>query len=145
MKGPKPKLQNVIPMKGDTKRRTPDAPDFMSDEGRGVWARLAPIMVAKDRLEPHYHDMFAAYCESTADYIRFTGEIAMAGSWYQVKTRNGLQEKKRATWTQRNEAFTSMTRISALFGMTPVDERRLSGDGQGNLLDELEAVMNGTN
>lgn len=98
MKGSKPKVDNVIPMKGDGQRPVPDAPEFMSTEGREVWGRLAPVMMVKNRLEPHYEDLFAAYCEAVADFIRHTGDLAMMGSYYQTKTRNGVQEKKRAPW-----------------------------------------------
>lgn len=144
MKGAKPKLDNVIPMKGDAMRQTPDAPDFMSDEGRAVWDRLAPIMVRKERLEPHFEDMFAVYCEAAADFIRFTGEVAAFGSWYEVETRNGMQQKKRAVWGLRQDAMATMQRLSAVFGLSPVDEKRFSISGQGDLLAELEKTLNGT-
>ncbi|PYE80825.1 P27 family phage terminase small subunit [Pseudoroseicyclus aestuarii] len=142
MRGPKPILDNVIPMKGDAAPRpVPPALDWMSDEGRAAWEELAPVMVAKDRLEPHYADLFAAYCEAVGDFMRFTGDLAMMGSYYEVSTRNGLQEKKRAAWGQRQEALANMQRIGALFGMSPVDERRLSGGGQGDLFEDLKRQL----
>ena len=143
MKGSKPKVDNVIPMKGDVVRPVPDAPEFMTSEGRDVWGRLAPVMMAKNRLEPHYEDMFAGYCEAVADFIRHTGDLAAMGSYYQTKTRNGLQEKKRAAWGQRQDALATMQRIGALFGMSPVDEQRISNGAQGSFLDELEKALSG--
>lgn len=143
MKGAKPGLGNVIPMKGDMPFHVPAAPDFMSDEGREVWGRLAPIMAQKSRLEPQHVDLFGAYCEACADFIRFTGDIAAFGSWFETEGRHGKQEKRRVVWTQRNDALATMQRISALFGMSPVDERRLDGGGQGDLFDEIERVLSG--
>lgn len=143
MKGAKPGLKNVIPMKGDSIRHVPDAPEFMSDDGRAVWERLAPIAVQKERLEPHFEDMFAAYCEAVADFIRFTGEMAAFGTYYATEGRHGRQEKKRAIWGQRQDALSSMQRLSALFGMSPVDESRIGSAGQGDLLAMLEKQLNG--
>lgn len=145
MKGRKPELGNVIPFKGETglERPVPPAPDFMSDEGRRVWDDLAPHLVKLDRLKPIYELQFAAYCEAAGDFIRFTGEIAAFGSYFETITRNGRQEKKRATWGQRNDALATMTRLSALFGLSPVDERRLSVSGQGDLFADMMRELKG--
>jgi len=124
-------------------RPVPPAPDFMSDEGRKVWEDLAPHLVKLDRLKPHYELQLAAYCEAAGDFIRFTGEIAAFGSWFTTQTRNGTQEKKRATWGQRNDALATMTRLSALFGLSPVDERRLAVSNQGDLFDDLMRQLRG--
>ena len=145
MKGAKPALDNVLPMKGDIRKSVPDAPDFMSSEGRDVWERLASIQVSKERLEPQHADMFAAYCEAVADFIRFTGDLAMMGTYFSVKTRNGDQEKKRAAWTQRQDAIATMRQLSSVFGMSPVDEARFSSGGQGDLFDQIMNQLNGTN
>lgn len=143
MKGRKPSVQNVVPMRGDMSPHVPEAPEWMSAEGRETWDRLAPIMVARRRLEPHFTDPFATYCEAVADVIRFTGDLAAFGTWYEVKTRNGLQQKKRAVWGQRQEAITVMNQLAARFGMTPVDEARLSVGGQGDLFDEILKKLDG--
>ena len=145
MQGRKPELGNVIPMKAEfaLERPVPPAPEFMSDEGRRVWDDLAPHLVKLDRLKPIYELQFAAYCESAADFIRFTGEIAAFGSWFVTETRNGKQEKKRATWGQRNDALSNMQRLATVFGLTPVDERRLDSGGQGDLFADLMAELKG--
>jgi phage terminase small subunit len=143
MKGAKPELGNVLPYKGDTKRPVPPAPDFMSEEGRRVWTELAPALVAKDRLDPIYEINFASYCEAAADFIRFTGELAAFGSYFETQTRNGKQEKHRAPWKQRQEAVATMMRWSAVFGLTPVDEKRVGLAGQGDLFEDLMKQLNG--
>ena len=144
MKGAKPALDNVLPMKGDIRKSVPDAPDFMSSEARDVWERRASIQVSKERLEPQHADLFAAYCEAVADFIRFTGDLAMMGTYFSVKTRNGDQEKKRAAWGQRQDALATMRQLSALFGMSPVDEARFRNGGQGDLLNDLMKQLDGT-
>ena len=138
MKGAKPDLRNVIPMKGDVAMRpVPDAPDFMSDTARKVWDELAGGLVGKGRLEPQFIYQFAAYCEAVAAFIETTGCIAMEGRYYETQTRNGLQQKKTASWGQQQEAISTMGRLSALFGMSPVDEARLKVTGQGDLFKDL--------
>ncbi|MDR7125511.1 P27 family phage terminase small subunit [Pseudotabrizicola sp. 4114] len=138
MKGAKPDLRNVIPMKGDVAPRpVPDAPEFMSDTARKVWDELAGVLVGKGRLEPSYVYQFAAYCESVANFIETTACLAIEGKYYETKTRNGLQQKKTASWGQQQEAMSAMARGAALFGLSPVDEARLKVTGQGDLFDDL--------
>lgn len=145
MKGAKPGLDNVVPMKGDIVRKVPDAPDWMSFEGRKVWEELAGMLVAKERLAPDHHYQFAAYCESVANFIQGTALIATNGMWYEVETRNGRQQKKTAGWALQQEAMNAMRRDSALFGLSPVDDARLGAGGQGDLFDELmKQLKNGT-
>lgn len=144
MKGRLPGLGNVVPFKGDTvERPIPPAPDFMSEDGRRVWDDLAPYLVKLDRLKPQFELTFAAYCEAAGDFVRFTGEIAAFGSWFETQTRNGKQEKKRATWGQRNDAIATMRQFSALFGLTPVDEKRIGLVGQGDLFEDLMRELKG--
>lgn len=143
MKGPKPNLKNVIPMKGDEVAEVPSPPDHMTELGAEIWVKLAPIMSKKGRLEAHYQDLFRVYCEAAGDVIRFTIKLDDLGFNYTAKTRNGIQEKKRADWGQRQEAIATLARIGALFGMSPVDEARLSTGGQGDMLDALRKAVSG--
>lgn len=144
MKGRMPSLENVIPFKGDEVGRVvPEAPEWMTDQARKVWDELAGLLVSKDRLRPEYSYQFAGYCESVANFYNATADLAIAGYYFETKTRNGLQQKKRAMWGVQQEALAAMTRLSALFGLSPVDEARLrTGGGQGDLfarlMDELK-------
>lgn len=143
MKGAKPQpAGKVIPMKGDTARPVLEAPDMLTDLGKEVWAELAPILARQGRLEPHYRYQFASYCESVATFISATNDIALEGRWYEVQTRNGLQKKRTAAFNIQQEAGNAMRRDAALFGLSPVDESRLSGDGQGDLFDQIMNQLN---
>lgn len=144
MRGRKPVVENVVPMRGDMPKPVPTPPDLMSDPARAVWHRLAPEMVKVDRLKPHYEDIFAAYCEAVADVIELSSNIALEGRTYSVMTRNGLQQKKTANWQARQDALANLRQLGALFGMTPVDEARLSSGGQGDLFDDLLRQLRGS-
>ena len=143
MRGRKPALDNVVPMKGTIEKHVPAAPDWMSEKAREVWDELAPVLVMKDRLEPAYAYQFAGYCESVAAFIETTGCIAVEGRYYETTTRNGIQQKKTASWGQQQEALNAMRRDSALFGLAPVDEARLKGGGQGDLFAMLKEQLDG--
>lgn len=145
MKGAKPSLQNVIPMKGDMVRPAPDAPDHLQPEDREVWERLAPILVNKGRLEPEYEDSFAAFCIMAGQVFRSASDIAILGTYYEAETRNGIQQKHRAAWVQLQQAIAVMNQLSARFGLTPVDDARLKGGGQGDLFDDLMRKLDGGN
>lgn len=146
MKGRMPNLQNVVPFRGDDiDRSSPEAPDWMTDQARQVWAELAGLLVAKDRLRPEYVYQFAGYCESVANFYNATASLAVEGYFFETKTRNGLQQKKRAMWGIQQEALGAMTRLSALFGLSPVDDSRLKTGGQGDLFDSLmDQLKNGS-
>lgn len=148
MKGRKPDLPpNVIPMKGDAQimKPVPEAPEWMRDNARRVWEELAGQLVSKDRLQPLYVPQFAAYCESVGSFMDATACLAIEGYYFETKTRNGLQQKKRAMWGVQQEAIAAMMRLSALFGLSPVDDARLKGGGQGDLFEQVMAQLrNGT-
>jgi len=144
MKGAKPQISNVVPMKGDMPKPVPEPHELMSETAKRVWQELAPEMVRLNRLEPRHEHMFAAYCETVADVVELTSNIAINGRTYEVKTRNGLQQKKTADWQARQDALATMTRIGALFGMSPVDDNRLAMGGQGDLFDQLLSKVYGT-
>lgn len=144
MKGAKPQMPNVVPMKGTTPRAAPKPPEFLGDEARVVWDHLAGELVSKGRLAPLHEYTFATYCEATANFIAATACLQQEGLYYETKTRNGLQQKKRAAWGIQQESMAAMARIGALFGLSPVDEQRLRDPDQGDLFEQLARQINGT-
>lgn len=144
MRGAKPSLNNVVPMKGDAVRRAPDPPDHLQAEDREVWERLAPVLINKGRLEPEYEDSFAAFCIMAGQVVRSASDIAIMGTYYEVKTRNGMQQKHRTAWVQLQQAIAIMNQLSARFGLSPVDDARLKGGAQGDLFKDLLGALDGT-
>ncbi|AUR04256.1 putative phage terminase, small subunit, P27 family [Phaeobacter inhibens] len=145
MKGRKPNLENVIPMKGDMPKEIPFAPDFLDDLGRQVWDELAPELVKKGRLELLYKYQFGSYCSAVSNFIQATNTLALEGLFYETgKGRNGNQRRKHPALALQDTAAASMRRDSALFGLSPVDAARLEGGDQGDLFDEVMKQLNGT-
>jgi phage terminase small subunit len=85
--------------------RIPDAPDFMSEEARRVWDELTPHVVGKGHWEAQYVYQFAGYCESVSNFIAATGDIALMGSYFETKTRNGIQEKNARLGASNKKPF----------------------------------------
>ncbi|SOC11410.1 P27 family predicted phage terminase small subunit [Rhodobacter sp. JA431] len=143
MRGAKGKLSVVTPMKGDDEAVPPPL-DFMSPDARDVWARLAPQLVKLKRLEPHFHELFASYCEEVAVYIAMTKDIGAHGVTYETgQGRNGNQKRTRPEVHLRKSTLESMIRLGALFGLSPVDEKRLGNANQGDLFEDLMRAVNG--
>jgi P27 family predicted phage terminase small subunit len=146
MKGRKPDLQNVIPMKGDIQKEIPTAPDFLDDLARDVWDELVPELVKKERMELLYKYQFASYCAAVSNFITSTNTVAMEGQFYDTgEGRNGNQKRKHPALTLQETAMTAMRRDAALFGLSPVDAARLGDGSQGDLFDQVMAQLNGTN
>ena len=146
MKGRKPDLQNVIPMKGDIQKEIPTAPDFLDDIARDVWDELVPELVKKERMELLYKYQFASYCAAVSNFLTSTNTVAMEGQFYDTgEGRNGNQKRKHPALTLQETAMTAMRRDAALFGLSPVDAARLGDGGQGDLFDQVMAQLNGTN
>ena len=144
MKGKKPGLDNVIPMKGTAPRPVPPPPDLMAEGAKKVWERLAPEMVRLGRLEPIYEDNFAVVCCAVNDVMELQTVIDMEGRTYTVKTRNGMQQKKTAAWQAQLDALATLRQFGAFFGMTPVDDKRLANTDQGDLFAMLKEGLNAT-
>lgn len=132
-------------MKGGSGSNVPPPPEFMSVDGQEVWRRLAPELVKRQRLEPHFHELFAGYCEEAAVYIAMTKDISANGISYETGAgRNGNQQRTRPEVHLRKAALDQMVRLSSLFGLSPIDEKRLNSDaGQGDLFDQLMNAVNG--
>jgi P27 family predicted phage terminase small subunit len=144
VKGAKPNLTgNVIPMKGDAARPVLDPPDLMGEQAKEIWDELAPVLSSKGRLEPHFRYQFASYCEAVATFMAATNDLVLQGIWYEVKTRNGLQQKKTQAFLIQQDAANQMRRDAAMFGLTPVDEARLGGEGQGDLFEQVMSQLKG--
>jgi P27 family predicted phage terminase small subunit len=145
MKGRKPDLQNVIPMKGNIEKKIPAAPEWLGNLARDVWDELVPELVKKDRMELLYKFQFASYCEAVANFITSTNTIAMEGHFYDTGVgRNGNQKRQHPSLKLQETSMNAMRRESALFGLSPVDEARLGAGGQGDLFDQVMAQLNGT-
>lgn len=95
---------------------------------QAVWRRLAPDLVDKSVLSAWDADLFRAYCVAVAHYEDLRQRI---GDEYTV-TGSRKQPVRSPLWAQMNDALDRMTRLAAVFGLSPADRSRLHvGPGEG--------------
>lgn len=152
MRGAKPKLKNVIPMRPDDEdaaklrayatRRLIRAliPPDLTPELQKEFKRVAKILAdpAVDRLKVRYLDTIVEYCRSTIRLRSLRAAMPTLNmEVYRVNTRNGDQVKTHPYVAQVNETWRQWRSLVAMLGLSPTDERNLL-PGQGDLFDESE-------
>src|SRR5260370_41579840 len=152
MRGAKPKLKNVIPMRPDDveaerlrKKATRRAirqlmPPGLTPDLSKEYQRVAKILAdpTVDRLKPRYIDTIMEYCRATRRLHFFRDAMPTLNlEVYRVKSRNGDQVKSHPYVAQMNETGRQWRSLVAMLGLSPTDERNLL-PGQGDLFDESE-------
>lgn len=153
MRGAKPKLKNVVPMRPDDvevarlrqkairRAITQLMPrGKMSDELKAEWRRVAKILAdpTVDRLKARYVDTIMEYCRATVRLRNFREAMPTLNlEVYRVQSRNGDQVKSHPYVAQLNETWRQWRSLVAMLGLSPTDERNLL-PGQGDLFDESE-------
>lgn len=153
MRGAKPKLKNVVPMRPDDvevarlrqkairraiNQLMPREP--MSVELKAEWQRVAKILAdpTVDRLKARYVDTILEYCRATVRLRGFRAAMPTLNlEVYRVQSRNGDQVKSHPYVAQLNETWRQWRSLVAMLGLSPTDERNLL-PGQGDLFDESE-------
>lgn len=150
MRGAKPKLKNVVPMRPDDAdaeklRRKMIArairrlmPKGLTKDIEQEYKRVAAILAdpAVDRLKARYIDTIIEYCRCTVRLRGLRDSMpTLAHEIYRVKTRNGDQVKSHPHVAQVNESWRQWRSLVAMLGLSPTDERNLL-PGQGDLFDE---------
>jgi P27 family predicted phage terminase small subunit len=113
-------------------RNLPTAPDFLYDEAKAEWRRVAGELHRLGLLTTVDRAALAAYCQCYARWKiaeRCLAEIAARDgltTGLLVKTKSGDAAQNPLVWTA-NRAMADMVRYAAEFGMTPSSRTRLSG------------------
>lgn len=152
MRGAKPKLRNVVPMRPDdveadrvrksAQRRLINSlrPKGLPDDVEQEYRRVAKILSAPsiDRLKPQYIDTITEYCRACVRLRHFrTAMPSLNLEVYRVQTRNGDQVKSHPYVAQLNETWRQWRSLVAMLGLSPTDERNML-PGQGDFFDENE-------
>lgn len=59
--------------------KTPEPPDWLTDQARVHWDRVAPQAIANNTLDENHHYAFALMCESIADMVYLQAVIREEG------------------------------------------------------------------
>lgn len=157
MRGRKPKLDNVIPMRSDD-GADPDAlrdqvikravvklrPKGLPPDLRKEWGRVALLLAdpSVDRLKARFVDTILEYCRACLR-LRLLRETMPTINMeiYRVEAgRNGTQVKTHPYVAQINETWRQWRSLVAMLGLSPADERNMI-PGQGDLFDESDRYL----
>lgn len=152
-RGRKPKPTNLKILEGNPGKRPlnqnepkpignlPLCPDWLEDEAKIEWDRMAPIMGQLGILSELDMTAFAGYCQSYARWKEAEEFLTQHGSI--VKTPNGyLQQVPQVSIAQTNMKI--MLKFCAEFGLTPSARSRIvSGDKDKADMDEMEELLRG--
>lgn len=154
MRGRKPKLDNVVPMRADDPDGRDRAreqaveqairklqPKGLSAELKAEWRRVARLLAdpTVDRLKPRFVDVILEYCRVIVRLRTLRDAMPKINmEIYRVEAgRNGTQVKTHPYVAQINESWRQWRSLVAMLGLSPADERNML-PGQGDLFDESE-------
>lgn len=112
-------------------REAPQPPEWLSDEARAEWDRIAPGLERLDLLKPEDRANLVAYCETWARFVAATRSIQVDG--LQVVNRSTRKDGSTSEWVTKNPAVgvaeaaaAHLRSLGTEFGLTPAAEARLS-------------------
>lgn len=124
--------------------KAPDCPDFLSEDAKTEWARVAPILEGLGLLTRIDMAALAAYCESWAMYKKAIQFIHKHGEVYPIKDDKGqvkyLQQVPQVGIA--NKSLGNIKNFCTEFGMTPSSRSRMQVPGADDEDDETEAILN---
>ena len=113
-------------------------PDWLNDDAKEEWMRLAPTLTRLGLLTAQDTDSFAAYCQAYSRWMEAEKFINENGSI--VKTPSGYwQQVPQVSISLQNLRI--MMNLSARFGLTPSDRARLDLEVLPNAADPLDALL----
>ena len=127
-----------VPPKG-----TIECPDWLEEEAKREWERLAPSLEAMGVLTTADLTAFAGYCQAYARWREAEEFISQHGSIFQTPS-GYVQQVPQVSIAQQNLKI--MQSLCAEFGLTPATRARIIAGGGGNdgaSDDPMEQVLKG--
>ena len=123
------------------KKKAPACPDWLDEEAKREWKRLAKTMEAMGVLTEADRAAFATYCDAYSKWKTATEFIDQHGLIF--KTPSGyIQQVPQVSIAQTYGKL--MTKIATEFGLTPASRSRIiAGGSGGEALDEMDELLDG--
>lgn len=124
-----------VPVRG---KNPPKCPDWLEDEAKAEWKRLAKNLFELGVLTEFDIQAFASYCQAYARWREAEEFITQHGSI--VKTKNGMwQQVPQVSIAHQNQRI--MLQAAAEFGLTPSSRARIIADQESKGTDEMELLL----
>ncbi|WP_026790355.1 phage terminase small subunit P27 family [Pleomorphomonas oryzae] len=138
-RGPKPEPASVKLAKGNSARRpigtdpvtenrtagTIEPPDWLDEQGKTVWARLAPRLVAMKLLSEVDVGAFARYCSDYAMWVELRGKTKTDGAIYTIVTASGTVRRPDPTFVMCVRLNRELMSAEDRFGLNPAERQRI--------------------
>lgn len=109
----------------ERRRRAPSPPEWLSDDARGEWHRVARVLISTRVLTETDLTALAAYCDAYGRWREARKLLEDQG--LTVETMMG-GTKVHPAWTIANQSMSQMRAFMAEFGMTPSSRSRVHVD-----------------
>ncbi|WP_178031407.1 phage terminase small subunit P27 family [Mycobacterium xenopi] len=126
----KDSMGRPIPQVPNFERGAPDPPEWLDDEARNLWQRVAPALDRLDLLKPEDREVFVAYCVAWSRFVSAVQTYQAEGMTVTNK-RSGRVALHPAV-TAAQQASRDLLRFAQDFGLTPAAELNLGKKPAGD-------------
>ncbi len=100
-------------------------PAWLNEEGRKVWADLAPRLAAMKILQSIDANTFGRYCQDFGRWVQLQKKLDVEGMTYDVESQHGKYLRSNPAFTQAYQLNRSLIMMEGGFGLNPADRQRL--------------------
>ena len=155
MRGRKPKPTTLKILNGNPGRRplnareplapaeVPDCPDFLDEEAKAEWFRMAKILLDMGLLTRADRAALAAYCTAYSRWVTAERQVQRLGTI--VKSPEKNFPMKSPYLTVADQALETMRKFMVEFGLTPSSRSRIRVPENSRAGDEFDAFLKEAN
>lgn len=100
-------------------------PDWLSDDGKEVWADIAPRLAAMKILTKLDAHAFARYCKAFARWVSLEKVLDEQGTTYESESPHGKYQRSHPAFMQADRLNRTLISMEGNFGLNPADRQRL--------------------
>ncbi len=151
MRGRKPKPTALRKLEGNPGKRAinarepqppkgvPECPEFLDDEARAEWFRVAHVLAEMRLLTPVDRSALAAYCTAYSRWVSAEKQVKKYGTV--VKALSSGLPMKSPYLTVADQAMEAMRKLMVEFGLTPSSRSRIRLPDDRSGADELDIFL----
>jgi len=151
VRGRKPKPSVIKQLEGNPGKRPlnerepvppegiPDCPDFLNDEARAEWFRIADVLLEMRLLSQADRAALAAYCTAYARWVEAEDQVRKFGTI--VKSPDKGFPMKSPYLTIADQSLETMRKFLIEFGLTPASRSRIKVPEDSQAADEFHVFL----